>query len=130
MDRPMSPAAFVAEDGLVGHQWDEKPLVLPKLDSPVQGNIKAGRGYGLRGGAPSQKKGEGGWDRGLMGKTGKGDNIGNANLKNLIKNKTKQNNNNKNYIHNVKAICVGYLRNSILLSIGEFRVLYLIHFLL
>jgi hypothetical protein len=25
---PMVPAAYVAEDGLVGHQWEERPLVL------------------------------------------------------------------------------------------------------
>ena len=25
---PMSLAAHVAEDGLVGHQWEERPLVL------------------------------------------------------------------------------------------------------
>jgi len=31
----MAPAAYVAEDGLVGHQWEEKPLVLPRLDPPV-----------------------------------------------------------------------------------------------
>jgi hypothetical protein len=24
----MAPAAYVAEDDLVGHQWEEKPLVL------------------------------------------------------------------------------------------------------
>jgi len=35
MDRPMAPAAYVAEDGLVGHQWEENPLVLPRLDLPV-----------------------------------------------------------------------------------------------
>jgi len=35
MDRPMAPAAYVAEDGFVGHQWEEKPLVLPRLDPPV-----------------------------------------------------------------------------------------------
>jgi len=35
MDRPMAPAAYVAEDGLVGHQWKEKPLVLPRLDTLV-----------------------------------------------------------------------------------------------
>jgi len=36
MDRPMAPAAYVAEDGLVGHQWEEKPFVLPRLDpSPL-----------------------------------------------------------------------------------------------
>jgi hypothetical protein len=24
----MAPATYVAEDGLVGHQWEERPLVL------------------------------------------------------------------------------------------------------
>jgi hypothetical protein len=27
--------AYVAEDGLVGHQWEERPLVLRRLDAPV-----------------------------------------------------------------------------------------------
>jgi len=31
----MAPAAYVAEDGLVGHQWEEKPLALPRLDLPL-----------------------------------------------------------------------------------------------
>jgi hypothetical protein len=31
----MVPAAYVAEDGLVGHQREENPLVLRKLDAPV-----------------------------------------------------------------------------------------------
>lgn len=35
MDRPITPAAYVAEDELVGHQWKEKSLVLPMLDPPV-----------------------------------------------------------------------------------------------
>jgi len=35
MNRPMASAAYVAEDGLVRHQWEEKPLVLPRLDPPV-----------------------------------------------------------------------------------------------
>jgi len=30
----MAPVAYVAEDGLVGHQWEEKLLVLPRLDPP------------------------------------------------------------------------------------------------
>jgi len=30
----MAPAAYVAEDGLVEPQWKEKPLVLPRLDTP------------------------------------------------------------------------------------------------
>ena len=32
-------AAYVAEDGLVGHQWEERPFVLQRLY--VQGNDKA-----------------------------------------------------------------------------------------
>jgi len=31
MDRPMIPASYVAVNDLVGHQWEEKPLVLPRL---------------------------------------------------------------------------------------------------
>jgi hypothetical protein len=31
----MAPAAYVAEDGLVGHQWEDWPLVLRRLDAPV-----------------------------------------------------------------------------------------------
>ena len=48
----MSLAAYVAEDGLVGHQWKERPLVLQTLYAPVQGNARAkkrewvGRGAG------------------------------------------------------------------------------------
>ena len=37
----MSLAAYVAEDGLVGHQWEERPLVLRRLYAPVQGNARA-----------------------------------------------------------------------------------------
>jgi len=32
MDGSMAPAAYVPKDGLVGHQWKERPLVLPRLD--------------------------------------------------------------------------------------------------
>jgi len=42
----MALAAYAAEDGHVGHQWQEKSLVLPNLDSSlpqVQGNVRAGR---------------------------------------------------------------------------------------
>jgi hypothetical protein len=34
MEGPMIPAAYVAEDGLVGYQWEERPLVLRGLDAP------------------------------------------------------------------------------------------------
>jgi hypothetical protein len=31
----MVPDTYVAEDGLVGHQWEERPLVLGSLVAPV-----------------------------------------------------------------------------------------------
>jgi hypothetical protein len=37
----VSLAAYVAEDGLVGHHWEERPLVLQRLYVPVQGNARA-----------------------------------------------------------------------------------------
>ena len=37
----MSLVAYVAEDGLVGHHWEERPLVLQRLCAPVQGNARA-----------------------------------------------------------------------------------------
>jgi len=42
MGRPLAPAACVAEDGLVEHQWEEKPCVLPRLDTSVYGNVREG----------------------------------------------------------------------------------------
>jgi hypothetical protein len=39
--RAVSLAAYVAEDGLFGHQWEERPLVLPRLYAPVQENARA-----------------------------------------------------------------------------------------
>jgi len=50
----MAPTAYVAEDGLVGHQWEEKPLVLPRLDPHVgecQGR-ESGKGSGWGVGTP------------------------------------------------------------------------------
>jgi len=47
MDRPMAPAAYLAEDGLVGHQWEEKPLDLSRLESPVQENVRVRRQEGV-----------------------------------------------------------------------------------
>jgi hypothetical protein len=50
----MSPAAYVAEDGLVGHHWEERPLVLRRSYAPVQGNARARKwewvGWGAMGG--------------------------------------------------------------------------------
>jgi hypothetical protein len=31
----MAPALYAAEDGLVGPQWEERPLVLRRLYDPV-----------------------------------------------------------------------------------------------
>jgi hypothetical protein len=35
MEGPMAPGTYVAEDGFVGQQWEERPLVLGRLDAPV-----------------------------------------------------------------------------------------------
>jgi hypothetical protein len=37
----VSLAAYVAENGLVGHHWEERPLGLKTLYAPVQGNARA-----------------------------------------------------------------------------------------
>ena len=48
----MSLPAYVSEDGLVGHQWKERPIALATLYASVQGNARAkkwewvGRGVG------------------------------------------------------------------------------------
>jgi hypothetical protein len=48
----VSLAAYVTEDGLVSHHWEERTLVLRRLYSPVQANARAkkwewvGRGAG------------------------------------------------------------------------------------
>jgi len=42
MDRPMAPASYVAEDGLVGHQWEEKSLVLPNWIPQCRGMSEQG----------------------------------------------------------------------------------------
>ena len=39
----MTLDAYVPEDGLVGHQWEERLLVLGRLDAPVLGNSRVGR---------------------------------------------------------------------------------------
>jgi hypothetical protein len=37
----VSLVAYVAEDGLVSHQWDERPLVLRRSYASVQRNARA-----------------------------------------------------------------------------------------
>jgi len=63
MDKPIAPAAYVAEDGLVGHQWKEKSLVLPRLDTQCKGMSGQGRegGKGWVDGWESTLIEEGGW---------------------------------------------------------------------
>ena len=68
----MTPAGYVAEDGLIGHHCEGSSLVLWRLDDPGQewvkgwGNtlISRGRGQGMRV---------------FGGETGKGDSICNVN---------------------------------------------------
>jgi len=45
----MAPTAYVAEDGLVGNQWKEKPLVLPRLDPQCRGMSGKQEGGGWMG---------------------------------------------------------------------------------
>ena len=35
MQEPMALATYMADDGLVKHQWEERPLVLRRLNAPV-----------------------------------------------------------------------------------------------
>jgi hypothetical protein len=64
----MALAAYVAEDGLVSHQWEERPLVFRRFYAPVQGNSRARKQEWVGWGA-----GQGGRDRGFLeGKLGKG----------------------------------------------------------
>jgi len=67
----MSPAAYVAKDGLVGHQWEKNPLVLPRLNLPTVGEWVGEHLHGRRG------MGDG--MRIYRLKTGKGNNIRNIN---------------------------------------------------
>jgi hypothetical protein len=42
MEQPMAVATYVAEDGLVGHRWEERPLGLWVYDATVWGNARKG----------------------------------------------------------------------------------------
>jgi hypothetical protein len=48
----VSLAAYVAEDGLVGHHWEKRPLILRRLYAPVLGNVRARKqkwvGWGVK----------------------------------------------------------------------------------
>jgi hypothetical protein len=43
MEGPMAPAAYLAKDGLVEHQWEERPLIMRSLDTPVYSNVMTGK---------------------------------------------------------------------------------------
>jgi hypothetical protein len=43
---PLSLTAYVAEDGLVGHHWEERPLGIANFISPIIGECQ-GQGVGV-----------------------------------------------------------------------------------
>jgi hypothetical protein len=49
MERPMALADYVAEDGLVRDQWEERSLGLRVFNIPVEGNAGEGRQMGVGG---------------------------------------------------------------------------------
>jgi hypothetical protein len=77
----MAPAAYIAGDGLVMHQWKERSLVLCRLHRcPSVGELKAGRWEWVGGWVEehlhrSRRKEDGIGDFGGKGGTGKMDNI-------------------------------------------------------
>jgi hypothetical protein len=59
----VSLVTYVAEDGLVGHQWEERPLVLGRLYAPEQGNARARKRECVGWGAGQSRRGLGDfWD--------------------------------------------------------------------
>jgi len=76
MDRPMAPTAYVAEDGLVGHQMGGEALG-PAKAGPPKCRGMSGQGGGKAGmdgwGNTLIEEGERGCDKGFMNeKPGKG----------------------------------------------------------
>jgi hypothetical protein len=71
----MDPGTYVAENGLEEYQWEERPLVLWRLDSPVYGEFQ-GREAEMDGWVrdhPHRSRREGRWYREFQeGKPGKG----------------------------------------------------------
>jgi hypothetical protein len=53
----VSLVAYVAEDGLVGHQCEERPLVLGRSYAPIQENARARKQEWVIWGA--------GWEKGI-----------------------------------------------------------------
>ena len=70
MEGSMVLALYVAEDGLVGHQCEDRPLGLWEFDAPV--NAMEGRWSWVVGEHPHRGRERGGWDRRFLeGKPGK-----------------------------------------------------------
>jgi hypothetical protein len=76
----MALAAYVAEDGLVRHQWEERPLGLWRLYDLVWGNARAKKYEWVDCWAEGEGIGEGGFFKGI---TRNGDNIWNVNIENI-----------------------------------------------
>jgi hypothetical protein len=76
MEGPMAPSTYVAEDGLLGHQWEERPLVLWRLDARGMPGQRSGSGW-------VGEQGEGDGIGGLGGGNLEGDNIWNVNKENI-----------------------------------------------
>jgi hypothetical protein len=73
----MDAAAYVAEEGLVRHQWEGRPLVLWRPDAPVWGKDRVVKQEEVGGQESNllETKGRGiGWGC-MKGRPGKGDNI-------------------------------------------------------
>ena len=63
----MAPDTLAAEDDLVGHQREERPLVLERLDAIVYRNTKTGKW-----GRVDWGRGDGLWDFQGRGERGRG----------------------------------------------------------
>jgi hypothetical protein len=63
----VSLAAYVSEDGLVSHQWKERPIVCANFICLSRGECQG------------QEVEVGGWDSGRVGTGDFGDSIGNVN---------------------------------------------------
>ena len=66
----MASATQVTENGLVGHQWDGRPLLLLRLDAPAEGDARVLIVGGVR---TLVDAGVGGWVEGFTEGTRKGD---------------------------------------------------------
>jgi hypothetical protein len=62
----VSQVAYVAEDGLDGHKWKERPLVFRRSYAPEQGNARARKWEWVGWGAEAQR-GRGGESIGDFG---------------------------------------------------------------